>query len=359
MVIFYVIAVFAGALVGISVYILVSKYILKGHADTIVEKAQIEAENIKQQKMLQAKEKFLQLKSEHEKQVNAKNAELREKESAVKTRENQLNAQQGELNRKMRDLESQKGQLNAQKNKLDARIAEYDRLTAQVNSELENVAGMTAEEAKKMLVENMKAEARSEAQAYINDTMDEARLNAAKEAKRIVGNREVLVDGKALKDPRAPIGLMDVVTIPKMSASWRMLLTDKGKLTLVPIEESEAGWKLCRIENKTVVKGGRIQLNFHDGRNILLDKDQYKTGDVLKVAFDGQKVLEAYPLASGASALVFRGIHAGMIETVSDYVVVKGPSANVVKFADGTETVKDNVFIIGASAPAIKMPEAS
>ena len=188
MVIFYVIAVFAGALVGISVYILVSKYILKGHADTIVEKAQIEAENIKQQKMLQAKEKFLQLKSEHEKQVNAKNAELREKESAVKTRENQLNAQQGELNRKMRDLESQKGQLNAQKNKLDARIAEYDRLTAQVNSELENVAGMTAEEAKKMLVENMKAEARSEAQAYINDTMDEARLNAAKEAKRIVIN---------------------------------------------------------------------------------------------------------------------------------------------------------------------------
>lgn len=183
--------------------------------------------------------------------------------------------------------------------------------------------------------------------------------DTAKEAKRIVGNREVLVDGKALKDPRAPIGLMDVVTIPKMSASWRMLLTDKGKLTLVPIEESEAGWKLCRIENKTVVKGGRIQLNFHDGRNILLDKDQYKTGDVLKVAFDGQKVLEAYPLASGASALVFRGIHAGMIETVSDYVVVKGPSANVVKFADGTETVKDNVFIIGASAPAIKMPEAS
>ncbi len=183
--------------------------------------------------------------------------------------------------------------------------------------------------------------------------------DTAKEAKRIVGNREVLVDGKALKDPRAPIGLMDVVSIPKMNANWRMLLTDKGKLTLVPIEESEAGWKLCRIEDKTLVKGGKVQLNFHDGRNILLDKDDYKTGDVLKVSFDGQKIVEAYPLSSGASALIFKGVHAGTVETVSDYVVVKGPSANVVKFTDGTETVKDNVFVIGASAPAIKMPEAS
>ena len=78
--------------------------------------------------------------------------------------------------------------MNALKNKLDAKMEECERVTAQVNKELENIAGMSAEDARKMLVENMKAEARSEAQAYINDTMDEARLNAAKEAKRIVIN---------------------------------------------------------------------------------------------------------------------------------------------------------------------------
>ncbi len=182
--------------------------------------------------------------------------------------------------------------------------------------------------------------------------------DTAKEAKRIIGNREVLVDGKAVRSYKTPIGLMDVVTIPKMDESYRVLLTDKGKLTLVKIDKSEADWKLCRIENKTVITGGKIQLNLHDGRNIILDKNQYNTGDVLKVAFDGQKILECYPLAAGASALVSEGNHAGMIEVVSDYIVVKGPSANVVRFEDGSETVKRNVFIIGSNGPAIKLPEA-
>ena len=154
----------------------------------MIEKAKLEAENIRQQKELQAKEKYLQLKSEHDNYVNTKNHELKDRENNIKSREGQLNAQSQELQKKSRDLDSQRGQLNAQKSRLEDKISEYDKLTAQVNSELENLAGMTAEQAKKMLVENMKAEARSEAQAYINDTMDEARLNASKEAKRIIIN---------------------------------------------------------------------------------------------------------------------------------------------------------------------------
>ena len=185
---FYVIAAIAGAVIGIAIYIVVVRLVAKGHADAIIEKANAEAENIKQQKIFQAKEKFLQLKSEHDKYVNNKNSELKDRENNIKSREGQLNQQAGELNRRQRDLDSQKGQLNAQRQKLDARMEECDRLTQQVNRELENIAGMSSEEAKKMLVENMKAEARSEAQAYINDTMDEARLNAAREAKRIVIN---------------------------------------------------------------------------------------------------------------------------------------------------------------------------
>ncbi len=185
---FYVIAAIAGAVIGIAIYIVVVRLVAKGHADAIIEKANAEAENIKQQKIFQAKEKFLQLKSEHDKYVNNKNSELKDRENNIKSREGQLNQQAGELNRRQRDLDSQKGQLNAQRQKLEARMEECDRLTQQVNRELENIAGMSSEEAKKMLVENMKAEAMSEAQAYINDTMDEARLNAAREAKRIVIN---------------------------------------------------------------------------------------------------------------------------------------------------------------------------
>ena len=185
---FYVVAAIAGAVIGIAIYIVVVRLVAKGHADAIIEKANAEAENIRQQKIFQAKEKFLQLKSEHEKFVNSKNSELKDRENNIKSREGQLNQQAGELNRRQRDLDSQKGQLNAQRQKLEARMEECDRLTQQVNRELENIAGMTSEEAKKMLIDNLKAEARSEAQAYINDTMDEARLNAVREAKRIVIN---------------------------------------------------------------------------------------------------------------------------------------------------------------------------
>ena len=188
MFLYYILVAVAGAGLALAIYILVSRSASKGRADAIIEKAKLEAESIKQQKILQAKEKFLQLKSEHENFVNNKNNELRERENNIKSREGQLRQQQGELDRRQHDLDSQKGQVNALKTKLDAKLEECERVTAQVNKELENIAGMSAEDARKMLVENMKAEARSEAQAYINDTMDEARLNAAKEAKRIVIN---------------------------------------------------------------------------------------------------------------------------------------------------------------------------
>ena len=185
---FYILAAVAGAVVALAAYILVGRSVNKGRADAIISKAEIEAENIKQQKILQAKEKFLQLKSEHDQKVNTRNNELRERENAIKSREGQLQQQASELGKKQHDLDSQKGQVNAQKAQLEQKMAECERLTAQVNKELESVAGMTAAEAKQTLMENMKAEARSQAQAYINDAMDDARLNAAKEAKRIVIN---------------------------------------------------------------------------------------------------------------------------------------------------------------------------
>ena len=183
--------------------------------------------------------------------------------------------------------------------------------------------------------------------------------DTAREAKRIIGHREMFVDGKAVKNPKMPVGFMDVVCVPKLGVVYRMLLTDKGKLVLVPIDEAEAKWKICKIENKTVVKGGKFQLNLSGGRNILLDENKYKCGDSLKIAFEGQKVLEHFPFAEGCPVLIKEGSHSGNVKTVKEVHVVRRSGPNVVVFSDGTETVTDNCIVIGASAPAIKLPEAS
>ncbi|MBO6161340.1 MAG: ribonuclease Y [Bacteroidales bacterium] len=184
----YVLAALVGAVLAMSVYLITRRILLKGQRDEILAKAEVEAEAIKNDKIHQAKERFLQLKSEHEKFVNEKNNQLREAENRIRQKENSVNQQNNELQRKLREAESTRASLQAKQEVLAKKAEEYERLSAQANQQLETIAGMTAQDAKKLLVENMKAEARTEAQAYINDTMDEARLNAAKEAKRIVIN---------------------------------------------------------------------------------------------------------------------------------------------------------------------------
>ncbi|MBR6415594.1 MAG: ribonuclease Y [Bacteroidales bacterium] len=177
-----------GAIIALGAFLIVRRIILKGRRDEIIEKAELEGENIKKEKILQAKEKYLQLKSDHEKWVNEKNSAIKDAENRIKQKENNLGQQNNELQKKLRDAENTKNSLNQQRENLTKKAEEYDRLMAEANKQIESIAGMTAAEAKAVLVENMKAEARTEAQAYINDTMDEARLNAAREAKRIVIN---------------------------------------------------------------------------------------------------------------------------------------------------------------------------
>ena len=178
----------AGAIIALAAYILIRRSILKGKRDEILEKAELEGEKIKNERILQAKEKYLSLKSEHDKMVNEKNAQIREAENRIKQKENNLNQKLSEADRKNKELEAQKASAKAQEEQMKEREAEYEQLRGQVIRQIEAIAGMTAQEAKTQLMESMKAEARTEAQAYINDTIDEARLNAAKEAKRIVIN---------------------------------------------------------------------------------------------------------------------------------------------------------------------------
>ena len=183
--------------------------------------------------------------------------------------------------------------------------------------------------------------------------------DTAKEAKRIIGNREILIDGRPLRSHKMPIGLMDVISVPKTGSNFRMMLTDKGKLSLVAISEDEAKWKLCRLQNKTTVRKGKIQLNLHDGRNIVLDKNEYRTGDVLKFDLAGKKIAASFPLAPGSMAMIIEGPHAGKTAVVSEVIEVRRITQDIVKFEDGTETVKGHVFVIGAKTSAVKLPEGS
>ena len=180
-------AVIAAA-VAIGAYILISRFVLKNKAKEIIDNATAEGENIKKDKIIQAKEKFLQLKSEHEAYVNEKNSQLQQTENRLKQREAQLNQQNNEIQHKQKDLDTAKETVKTQLEAVQKKQEEYDKLREQAIAKLEEVAGMSAADAKNQLVDQMKAEAKTQAMGYINDVMDEARLNASKEAKRIVIN---------------------------------------------------------------------------------------------------------------------------------------------------------------------------
>jgi len=182
-----------------------------------------------------------------------------------------------------------------------------------------------------------------------------------KEARRIIGAGDVLVDGTKQKDHKFPVGLMDVVTVPKTKGAFRILLDHHARLVPTEIKAADAGWKLARVQNKTTIKGGKTQINLHDGRNILVPKDQYKTGDVLKLEVPTQKVLGTHKMAPGSLGLVVGGAHAGEIGPIKGIEIKKGPYANLVILtgAEGQEfrTIKDYVFPVGEKTSDVKMPE--
>ena len=184
----YILTALISAGLGVLGCILVRNFILKGKKEEILKNAEAEGEAIKKEKIFQAKEKFLQLKSEHEAYINDRNAQALQLENKLKQRELSLNQQNSEIGRKQKEVDAIRENLKTQMEIVGKKQDEYEKLRGKVIDKLEEVAGMTAAEAKNQLVENMKAEARTQAMSYVNEVMDEARLNAAKEAKRIVIN---------------------------------------------------------------------------------------------------------------------------------------------------------------------------
>ena len=169
---------------GLALYF--SQKGLSRRARNLVKEAEQEAEMIKKDKILQAKEKFLQLKAEHEKFINEKNQRIAQLENRLKQREQSLNLRFEENQRQKKELDVLKENLTAQKELIDKKNEELERLHHQQVEKLEAISGLSAKEAKAQLIDSLKEEAKSQAMMYINEIMDEAKMTAAREAKKIV-----------------------------------------------------------------------------------------------------------------------------------------------------------------------------
>ncbi len=182
----WIIVAVAAAIIGYVAATAISKKNASSRANTILEEAKREADVLKEKKILQAKEEEMKIIGEADKIANQRMQKAQAAEARNKQREIQLNQVQNDNSRKRKELETLKGNLDNREALLDSRQNEVEHLHRKITDELERISGLSAEEAKEKLVESLKDEAKTAAAGYINDIMDDARISANKEAKRIV-----------------------------------------------------------------------------------------------------------------------------------------------------------------------------
>ncbi|WP_369699091.1 ribonuclease Y [uncultured Duncaniella sp.] len=182
----YIAIALIGAALGIGILGAVQKATGRSRAKTIVEDAQREAEVIMKDKLLEAREQELRIKSDAEKAANQRLSRVQSEEAKIKQRQAQLNQQQSENTKARNEIDQTRRELEAQGQALEARGEELERMRKSAQETLEHISGLSSEEAKEKLIESLKDEAKTAAAAYIHDIMDEAKMTANKEAKRIV-----------------------------------------------------------------------------------------------------------------------------------------------------------------------------
>ncbi|AEH23859.1 30S ribosomal protein S4e [Pyrococcus yayanosii] len=190
----------------------------------------------------------------------------------------------------------------------------------------------------------------------------------AREARKILNEGKILVDGKVRKDYKFPVGIMDVVSIPETGEHYRVLPNRIGKLILHPISEEEAKIKPFRIRNKRMVKGGNLQLNLHDGSNHLIrlssltdeTKDRYHTSDTLIMRVPEREIIEVLPFEVGAYVFVTQGKNVarkGRIVEIRHFPM-GWPDVVTIEDEEGElfDTLKEYAFVVGKDSPRISLP---
>lgn len=193
-----------------------------------------------------------------------------------------------------------------------------------------------------------------------------------KEAKKIVSQGRIYVGGRIRRKNDFPVSLMDVITIPDVDKSFRILPSTKG-LTLLPISKEEASFKLCRIENKTVTKNGHVQLNLNDGSNLLVkvadaknpQEDVYTTLDTLKISLPEKQISEYVKIKENGFGIITGGKNIGRYGKIVEIEKTKAKKRRnafvTIEDAKGNryQTILDFVFAIGEAEPLISLPEVA
>jgi len=194
----------------------------------------------------------------------------------------------------------------------------------------------------------------------------------AREARRLIVEGHFKIDGRVRKNYKYPVGLMDVLEIVDTGEAYRMIPVPVKVMDLIPISKEEAAYKLCRIENKTTVKGGHIQLNLHDGRNIVIrvedpknpvEAKQYKTLGTVKIGLPGQEIQEYIPLEEDILAIISGGRNVGRIGRIKSIRYGIRRHRSIVELEDKHgnrfQTSLSYIFPIGVEEPLITLPEGA
>ena len=194
-------------------------------------------------------------------------------------------------------------------------------------------------------------------------------VDSHREAKKLIGLGHFKIDGKIVRNKLFPVGLMDILSIEKINKHYRILPDSHHGLILHEVSEEESIYKLCRIKNKKTIKGGHIQLNLHDGRNIIIKvqnpkkpkEDIYQRMDVLKISLPEQEILKILKFKENNLAIIMSGKNIGQIGKISNILKRFGPKASTVSITDAdgdqTETLYDYTFVIGEENSEIDLPE--
>tara|TARA_Y100000310_G_scaffold278642_1_gene297206 strand:+ start:22568 stop:23242 length:675 start_codon:yes stop_codon:yes gene_type:complete len=169
------------------------------------------------------------------------------------------------------------------------------------------------------------------------------------EIKKILNSKEILVDGKRQKSPRLIVGLFDVISIP--GKNYRLSLDTKGRIIVKDINDKEAKLKTCKVTGKTMMAGGKTQLNLHDGKNIITT-EKVKVGDSLLLQLPDQKIQKVLPLNPGSTVFLTKGKHAGRSGSLKE---LQKDEAIFVHDKQEIETAKKYLFVVGEKEALITL----
>ena len=170
-----------------------------------------------------------------------------------------------------------------------------------------------------------------------------------REVKTILNEGGILIDSKIRKDYKFPVGLMDVIEVKKTNEFFRLILDENNKYSLIKLNKDNSDLKPYKIINKKILKKGKIQINLFDGKNLLVDKNDYKVGDTLIINIKDNKIVNHLKLSKGAIVYILDGQYTGSHGTLDDVSIQKGLQRNKIVFTKGKdriETLRDYAFVI-------------